>query len=461
MRRNSNQKQLSRRDFLRFSAAATAGLLITACAAPGAPGAGSSEAASGAGQEPVTLRLAYWGFEIEKQGKVQQAFMDSHPNIKLKEEVAAWGTYWQKMLTATAAGDAPDVMAHSPYYHVRFAANNVTAPLDPFIDRDKIPLEEYYEGAISQGRWQQGELHTGAGDLHAFPNYWHTGTMWFYNKTVFENEGVALPDDTWTWDTLLDTATQLTKTKDDGTVELYGMSTPVDGNGRINSWIFQAGGDFYNEDYSKCTIKSPEAMEAFQWMTDLVLKYKVAMAPEPNQQFNPFQTGRVAIGLQGDWMITPFQDIQDFEWNIFAPPKHPTTGLRTLDAYQNGMAMTTSAKDKDAAWEYLKWVVYGEGLQKSVDIFAGSFPAHIPTAEKVVYVQDRKVPPTNLYILNELLKSESKSVFNGPAEGEIADIANTEQQAAMLQTKTVEQATTDMETRVNEVLDKARSEILG
>jgi hypothetical protein len=31
----------------------------------------------------------------------------------------------------------------------------------------------------------------------------------------------------------------------------------------------------------------------------------------------------------------------------------------------------------------------------------------------------------------------------------------------MLQTKTVDQATTDIETRVNEVLNKARSEILG
>lgn len=460
MDRNDHPRNMSRRNFLRLSMAST-GLLLAACAAPSAQPSGGAQGSSAASKAPVTIRLAYWGFEVEKQGQVQKAFTASHPNIILKEEVTAWATYWPKMLTATAAGDAPDVMTHSPYYHVRFAANNVTSPLDSFIERDKIPLDQYYEGAIAQGRWQKGQLHTGSGDLHAFPNYWHSGTMWFYNKTVFEKEGVALPDDTWTWDTLLDTAKKLTKKKADGTVELYGMSNPTDGNGRINSWIFQAGGDFYNKDYSKCTIKSPEAMAAFQWMTDLVVKDEVALAPEPNQQFNPFQTGRVAIGLQGDWMVTPFQDIKDFEWNIFAPPKHPKTGLRTIDAYQNGIAITTSAKDKDAAWEYVKWLVYGEGLQKSVETFSGSFPAHIPTAEKVVYVKDRKQPPTNLWIVNELLKKESKTVFEGPAEGEIADIANTEQQAAMLKTKTVEQATTDIETRVNEVLDKARTEILG
>jgi multiple sugar transport system substrate-binding protein len=296
MQSSGNSPSLSRRAFLRLSAAAS-GLLVAACAAPAGPSAGSASGEGAAAPEAVTLRLAYWGFEIEKQGKLHQLFMDSHPGIKLQEEVTAWGTYWQKMLTSTAAGESPDVMAHSPYYHVQFAANNVTIPLDPFIERDSIPLDEYYQGAIDSGRWQAGQVHTGSGSLHAFPNYWHTGTMWFYNKKLFDEAGIALPDESWTWDTLLDTATQLTKASDD-VVEVYGLSTPIDGNGRINSWIFQAGGDFYDAEYRTCTIKSEPAMEAFQWMTDLVVSDKVAMPPEPDQQFNPFQTGRVAIGLQ-------------------------------------------------------------------------------------------------------------------------------------------------------------------
>jgi multiple sugar transport system substrate-binding protein len=463
MREKGDPLVLSRRDFLRFSATVTS-LLLAACAPAATPAAAPGEAAadtsSAATQEQVTLRLSYWGFEIEKQGEVQKAFMESHPNITLQEEVTAWATYWQKMLTSTAAGESPDVMAHSPYYHVQFAANNVTIPLDPFIERDAIPLDEYYQGAIDMGRWQSGQVRTGSGDLHAFPTSWHTGTMWFYNKNVFDEAGLPEPDDSWTWDTLLETAKTLTKTADDGTVEIYGMSTPVDGNGRINSWIFQAGGDFYDADYRTCTIKSEPAMEAFQWMTDLVLQHKVAMPPEPNQQFNPFQTSRVGVGLQGDWMITPFEAIEEFEWNIFWPPKHPRTGLNTIDAYQNGYAISSSAKNTDAAWEYVKWLVYGEGLQKSVEIFAGSFPAHIPTAENTVYVQDRTRPPTNLWILGELLK-EAKPVFIGPAEGEVANICSEEQQAAMLEVKTVEQATTDLETRVNSVLDEAWKQLMG
>lgn len=459
-----NTKRLSRRAFLQ-GAVATAGVLVSACAVqsvqtvPAGEAEVAGETASEAPpSETVELRLAYWGFEIEKQGQVQQLFMEEYPNIKLQEEVTAWGTYWQKMLTSTAGGEAPDIMHHSPYYHVQFAANNVTIPLDPFIERDGIDLSEFYEGAIASGRWEAGRVRTGQGDLHAFPSSWHSGTMWFYNKSVFDQEGVSEPDDTWTWDTLLEMCQQFTKVDSEGIAELYGMDTPVDGNGRINSWIFQAGGEFYDEEYRKCLIKSLEAMEGFQWMVDLVTKYKVALPPEPGQQFNPFETGRVAIGLQGDWNITPFEDIEDFEWNIFWAPKHSRTGLNTIDAYQNGIAITSSAKDKEAAWEYLKWRLIGEGLRKSVEIFAGSFPAHIPTAEEVVYVKSRTRPPTNLWILGEMLK-DAHPVFLGPAEGEIANIANEEQQAAMLEVKTVEEATDDIEARVNAVLDKAWEEL--
>jgi len=75
-------------------------------------------------------------------------------------------------------------------------------------------------------------------------------------------------------------------------------------------------------------------------------------------------------------------------------------------------------------------------------------------------VQDRTAPPTQLWILNQLLK-DATPVFNGPAEGEIASIAVEEQEAAMLQVKTVEEATDALESRVNAVLERSREELLG
>lgn len=455
-----NSKRLSRRRFLQV-AATGAGLLVTAACAPPAPQRAdmATEADSGSMQETVELRLAYWGFEVEQQGLLQEKFMETYPHIKLQEEITGWGTYWQKMLTSTAAGESPDIMHHSPYYHVQFASNKVTIPLDPFIERDGIDLADFYEGAITSGRWQPGQVRTGTGDLHAFPTVWHSGTMWFYNKNQFADKGIPEPDETWTWDTLIDVGKEFTVINDDGSAESYGMDTPVDGNGRMNFWIFQAGGLFYDEDYTRCLIKDPQPMEAFQWMVDLINEHQVALPPEPDQQFNPFETGRVAFAVQGDWKIPAFARIEEFEWDVFTPPSHPRTGLNTIDAYQNGISITSSAEYRDDAWEYIKWLTMGEGaVLYAQTIFP--FPAHIPTAENLIYVQTREDPPTSLWLLNDLLKA-AYPVFLGPAEGEIASIAVEEQQAAMLQVKTVEEATDDLEQRVNAVLERAREELIG
>ena len=269
---------LSRRSFLK-AAATTAGLMVTAaCAAP-APTGGGETADSEAVMEPVELRLAYWGFEVERQGGLQQAFMEAYPNIKLQEEITSLGTYWQKMLTATAAGESPDIMHHSPYYHVQFASNNVTIPLDPFIERDGVDLSEFYEGAITSGRWQPRQVRTGSGDLHAFPTVWHTGTMWFYNKNQFAEKGIPEPDESWTWDTIVDVGKEFTVINDDGSAESYGMDTPVDGNGRMNFWIFQTGGLFYDDDYTKCLIKDP--LSRF-WLCPVLLNPKFMMLLSPS-----------------------------------------------------------------------------------------------------------------------------------------------------------------------------------
>ncbi len=452
-------KRMSRRSFL-HAAAATAGVMVTAaCAAP-APAAGDSMDSGGdADMETVELRLAYWGFQVEKQGALQAAFQEAYPDIKLQEDITSWSNYWQKMLASTAAGDSPDIMHHSPYYHVRFAHNGVTIPLDPFVERDGVDLNDFYEGAITQGRWQPGTIRCGSGDLHAFPTVWHSGTMWFWNKNWFAEKGIPDPDESWTWDTIVEAGKEFTVINDDGSAESYGMDKPVDGNSRMNFWIFQAGGAFYDEDYNGCLIKEDAPMEAFQWMTDLVNEHKVAMPPEANLQFNPFETGRVAFAVMGDWMIPSFSEIEEFEWDVFTPPAHPVTGENTIDAYQNGISITSSAPHPDESWEYIKWLTMGDGaVMYAETIFP--FPAHIPTAEGLIYVQDRTDPPTQLWILNQLLK-DATSVFNGPAEGEIASIAVEEQEAAMLQVKTVAEATDDLESRVNAVLERSREELLG
>jgi len=412
----------------------------------------------------VVLRYSYWAFNVEKNGLLQHAFMDEFPQIRIKEEVTGWGQYWQKILTATAAGDTPDVMTHSPYYHVQFAANKVTMPLDPFIDRDKIDLSAFYKPAIDQGRWQKGRTRTGQGDLHVFPEVWHTGTTFFYNKKLFDDAKIpypaADPNKRIDWNDLLSLATQLTKVDSKGNFTQAGMNTPMNGNGWITNWIFSAGGDLFDAEETKCTIKSDPAMESFNYCVDMVRKQKVALPPDPSAQVEPFQTSKVAMSLSGDWWIIPWADIKDFGWDIFPSPKHPKTGKSVVDAYQNGISICTPTKHKEEAWTFVKWKDMGPGIVKTLEINGSGFPAHIATAEKMVYVKSRTATPVSLWLLGEDLKT-ALPVFNGANVGEVAQIVYEEQQGAFTGAKTVMQAADDMEKRVNASLEKAVADILS
>jgi multiple sugar transport system substrate-binding protein len=113
------------------------------------------------------------------------------------------------------------------------------------------------------------------GKAYAWP-LWVVPMGMYLNKDVFDEKGVALPPQDWTWDQFVETAKQLTFTRDNGE-QVYGFSGFVD-PGVINTW-----GLFMNQDPSvrpvtddgKFGFDTPEAAAAIQRYADLALVHKV------------------------------------------------------------------------------------------------------------------------------------------------------------------------------------------
>jgi multiple sugar transport system substrate-binding protein len=201
------------------------------------------------------------------------------------------------MQTQVAAGDAPDIMTDSVYYYVPMAAKGVTRPVDDLIQRDKVDLTQFFAPAVAGSRWQAGRMATGAGKMYVMPASFGTSTTYYYNKSLFQEYGISPPDDTWTWDTWRDTAAKLTKTSN-GQTSQWGTGTPVDGNNWMNAWIWQSGGDMFNSDFTACTLRSDgKAYDAFSYLVDLVVKYKVA--PPPSDMTKAFEQSQLAMSSGG------------------------------------------------------------------------------------------------------------------------------------------------------------------
>ena len=78
-----------------------------ASAAPSANAAGCGTY----GGPPAKIAYAIWGdtTELANQQKIVDAFTALDPTIRVKVTVADWDTYWDKLQTGLAGGDAPDV----------------------------------------------------------------------------------------------------------------------------------------------------------------------------------------------------------------------------------------------------------------------------------------------------------------------------------------------------------------
>jgi multiple sugar transport system substrate-binding protein len=103
--------RLSRR---RLIGAAVLSLLLVApaCGSGGGSGGGGGGAAAG----PITLRFSWWGSDSRQQytQKLIDQYEAAHPGITIEPDFTSFTDYWDRLATATAGGDAPDVMARWP-----------------------------------------------------------------------------------------------------------------------------------------------------------------------------------------------------------------------------------------------------------------------------------------------------------------------------------------------------------
>jgi multiple sugar transport system substrate-binding protein len=178
-------KRLSRRDFLRVSAAAGAG---TALAAYGLPlGALPARA-----QDSVDLRFVWWGGQLRADITTQviNLFQEKNPTIKFTYEFLSFEDYWT-LMTAQAAGDGlPDIMQHGIPTLVEWSSKDLLRPLDEYIASGVIDFTNIPEVLQNHGKINDSIYAVSAGS---------NANGFVIDVDAFERAGIDIPPDTWTW----------------------------------------------------------------------------------------------------------------------------------------------------------------------------------------------------------------------------------------------------------------------
>lgn len=328
-----------------------------------------------------------WGLGLGPDSKgleaVLREFERRNPDLNVRIlSMGAGRMNPQKLMTSIVGNVAPDVIVQDRFTIGDWASRGAFRELDDLIKRDRgsdpfCPTPEQYYPAV----WDEASFR---GKVYAVPMAADDRVL-YWNRTVFREKGAALraagldPErPPRTWSELLAYSKVLTERNADGTYKRIGF-LPNFGNTWLYLYAFQNNARFLSEDGRTCTLSSPEAEEALQFIVDgydLVGGYEAAKGFETGfvgGENDPFILGKIAMKIDGDWILNnlsrygpnldfstapaPVPDDRFHKRGRFAD--EPDTFITWVGGFS--LAIPEGARNVEGAWRYIKFATSVEG----------------------------------------------------------------------------------------------------
>lgn len=342
-------------------------LSLTAC------GGGSSENTAGssegdAAQEvssqesssgDAELSVAIWDTYQEPGIKEILAGFTEKTGISTKLSVIKWDEYWTMLEAGAQGGSLPDVFWMHSNESERYMSNEMLLDITDKIAGSEVIDPENYPEDI----WG---LYTYEDKYYAVPKDVDTIALW-YNKAMFEEAGLDFPTADWTWDDMFEAAQKLTND------EHFGLAIRNDNNqaGYYNM-IYDNGGTVITDDKTKSGWDDPKTIEAMEqlesWIQAGVMPSIETMSE--NGEDVLFQSGKVAMVLQGSWMLAAYRDNEYTAANcdVVELPKSATTGRRVSIYNGLGWAASAGGSHTEEAWQLLEYLGSKEAQEQQAEL---------------------------------------------------------------------------------------------
>ena len=291
--------------------------------------------------------ITVWVGTGRDQANVIKSLVDEtftpRKNINVNLMLVDMGT----LLQATLAGQGPDVALQVASGSVNSSASN-DLPVNYGLRGAVVDLSEFPDWREVASRFRSSALEpfTFEGSLYALPET-QTFEMMFYRKDILNELGIEVPR---TWDEMKVVISELSKNQ----MSLGMLPSEL----TFTSLLYQFGGELYSEDCTRSALDSEEAINAFKAYCEYYTDYRLERATSVEQRF---RTGESPI------IIADYTDYNVLE--VSAPDIKGLWGFTTLPGVvgedgtvnnttaSTGQAcmMMSGAKDREAAWEFMKW----------------------------------------------------------------------------------------------------------
>ena len=302
-------------------------------------------------KDAKTIKLwVNWGRDQVKvlNTLIQESFSTQKGiNVKVEQVNAS-------LVQGIISNNSPDLYLHLARTEpVNLAMRGVLYDLSSFDDYEEV-LKNFQEGAEKPYIYK--------GKTYALPDTQGFNVM-FVRDDILNELGIEVPE---TWDEFL-TATSIVQRKNMNTYLPYTritaattVNTGAGGLSVFPTMLMQNGESLYNKDLNATNLASPISVQTFKFWTNFYTKYK--LNPDVNF-YQRFRVGTIPLG------ITSYSQYLTFavaapeiagKWSVHMIPgveREDGTINRSSAGSGTGCAIMNSSKEKDAAWEFLKWWV--------------------------------------------------------------------------------------------------------
>jgi len=249
---------------------------------------------------------------------------------------------------AVFAGRGPDLALQVAQVEpVDFALRGAAYDLSQFDDFDEV-VKRFPESALDPFEYEGG--------IYAMPETM-TFPMLFYRTDIMKDLGIDVSS-LKTWTGIVEILATLQAQNMDFALPSTISNDISAGMQSYSMFLYQMGGNFYTPKRTASALSSKTALDAFEYWTDFYMMYGLAT----DYSFeNRFRTGEMPIGIaeyntynllsisapeiKGKWAMTTLPGIMQADGSI----------NNVAPIIVQGCMMLQSCKNKEAAWEFVKW----------------------------------------------------------------------------------------------------------
>ncbi|GIP36662.1 ABC transporter substrate-binding protein [Paenibacillus sp. J2TS4] len=343
------------------------GSLITIPLIAATVGCSSSSMNGASNPSSKVVTIEYWHVNSNDWGgnevkKIIDSFNDQHENIQVvgKYIPNQYQGVIQQAQAAIAGGNPPDV-AMMGYNFLSYVNGNLPyTPIEEVAAMDKEEpnfIQDHFLPNITDlSRADDGTL--------VGLSYGLSNPVLYYNADLFKEVGWDPDKPPATWEEVIELSKKIRDQT--GNYGLYIQEPPdnwaqyalVKSNG--GNWLEGQG------DQLKVMVDSPEAIEAYQMVGDMV-KEKLAFHAKQEEGQQAFGNGRIAMLYTTIGRMSGIKEQSQFDLRTTMSPTFGNKP-RSIPAGGNSLVIFAQNSDKQkAAWEFIKYLQSPEALTKWVE----------------------------------------------------------------------------------------------